>query len=76
MYFVHGIGFYLLYCLNRISGPPIPERGPSAPLRRLDNRFNVTPRLSGRFSISGLVLFLLKSLLGIVSNGVAKNLQF
>ena len=66
MYFVHGIGFYLLYCLNRISGPPIPEHGPSAPLRRLDNRFNMTRRLSGHFSIFGLIFFVLKSLLGIV----------
>ena len=55
MYFVHGIVFYLLYCLNRIGGPPIPEHGPSAPLRRLDNRFNMTQRLSGHISIFGLV---------------------
>ena len=35
-------------------------------LRRLDNTLNMTSRLSGHFSISGLVFFVVKSLLGIV----------
>ena len=36
----------------------------------------MTPRLSGHFSIFGLVFFVLKLLLGIANNGVVKILLF
>ena len=45
-------------------------------LRRLDNTLNMTSRLSGHFSISGLVFFVLKFLWELSDNGVVKKLQF
>ena len=37
---------------------------------------NMTPRLSGHFSMFGLVFFVLKSLLGIARQWSRENLQF
>ena len=37
---------------------------------------NITPRLSGNFSIFGLVFFVFKSLWELQNNGVVKNLRF